>query len=73
MLPKALLLLAEIRKLADPSGLVTELPLIDLTDGSSEELKDLLDVLEEEGLIQRETSDRVRLTARGFAGAPGLR
>ena len=71
MLPKATALLAEIQKLADPAGLVSELPLFDVTDGSSEELKDLLEVLEEAGFVQREPSDCVRLTARGIAAAHG--
>ena len=69
MLPKATALLSEIQRLADPDGLVSELPLFDVTDGSSEALKDLLDELEEAGFVQREASDRVRLTARGRAAA----
>jgi hypothetical protein len=67
MLPKVITLLAEIQRLADPAGLVSELPLFDVTDGSTEELKDLLEVLENEDCIQREASDFVRLTARGKA------
>jgi hypothetical protein len=71
MMPKAIALLTEIQKLADPAGLVSELPLFDVTDGSSEELKDLLEALEKEGFIEREASDFVRLTARGIAAAHG--
>ena len=71
MVPKAIALLTEIQKLADPAGLVSELPLFDVTDGSTEELKDLLEALEKEGFIEREASDFVRLTARGIAAAHG--
>jgi hypothetical protein len=72
MLPKATALLAEIQRLADPTGLVSELPLFDVTDGSSAELKDLLQVLEDAGFVQREASDCVRLTAGGIAAAHGV-
>ena len=72
MASKATALLAEIQKLADPAGLVSELPLLDVTDGSSEELKDLLEALEKDGFILREASDFVRLTARGSAYGMGV-
>jgi predicted transcriptional regulator len=67
MVKTAMLLLAEIGRLADPKGRVSELPLLDVTNGSIERLKDLLEELEKQGLIQREASDFVQLTARGVA------
>jgi hypothetical protein len=67
MSPQAVTLLAEIRRLIDAAGRVTELPLLDVTDGSIEKLKDLLEELDRAGYVEREASDTVLITARGLA------
>jgi hypothetical protein len=67
MSPQAAPLLTEIRRLADAAGRVTELPLLDVTNGSIAKLKDLLEELDRAGYIAREASDVVRLTGRGLA------
>ena len=68
MKPKARAILDEIARMADASGLVSELPLLDLA-GTSDALAELLTELEHEQLITREPSDRVRITPAGVAAA----
>lgn len=68
MKPRSQALLDEIARLADASGLVSELPLLDLA-GTSDELQGLLASLERRGLVAREASDRVRITPAGSHAA----
>lgn len=66
--PKARALLDEIVRLADPTGLVGELSLLEAGGGgSTEALGKVLDALEQAGYITREASDRVRITPAGIA------
>lgn len=68
MKQKASALLDEIARVADASGLVSELPLLDLA-GTSDALGELLASLERQGFLTREASDRVRITPAGIAAA----
>ncbi|MEO7330959.1 MAG: hypothetical protein ABI193_20460 [Minicystis sp.] len=68
MKPKARALLEEIAQMADASGLISELPLLDVA-GTSDALGELLASLEREGLVTREASDCVRITPAGVVAA----
>jgi hypothetical protein len=63
-------LLREIVNLADPTGIVGELALLEAGGGgSTEALGRALDELERAGYVTREASDRVRITPAGIAAA----